>query len=438
MKLVKSIVAATLAVSGILAGPAGSLSAEDIAVVGGKTHTMGSDGIVENATVLIKDGKIVSVTAGGAVPEGYRVIDAKGKIVTPGLMNPATTLGLNYVPSWADNNDASFSKGKITTGLDVTWALNPDNVRIPIARVEGLTRAVTGFTSAYPFSGQGAVIHLNGDDLVSRSKAYIRLNVTGRTAGSTGGSRAALWQTVVDTLSKAQKSLPKEEMKADKKRKKKKKKKGAKAAAPKKADANTKALHGVLKGETTLVVQAHEKHDILRALKIKKMFDLKKMVIYGASEAWRVADQLVKADVSVVIRVHDNLPSSFERLGATLKNGARLSKAGVKVMFTGNGGDNFRLMPQHAGNAVANGMSWEEAMKGMTVYPAEVYGISDRYGTLSAGMDADVVVWNGDPLEVMTSPDAILIRGEQVSLTSRQTKLRDRYKELVANPAYRK
>ena len=127
-----------------------AVHAENIAVVGGKTHTMGKAGVVENATILVKDGKIVSVKSGGTVPDGYRVIDAKGKVVTPGLMNPSSYLGLNYVPSWSDNQDASFSKGKTTIGLDVTWAINPDNMRIPIARIEGVTRAITRFSSGYP------------------------------------------------------------------------------------------------------------------------------------------------------------------------------------------------------------------------------------------------------------------------------------------------
>lgn len=432
MKMIKSLIAVSLAFAGFTS----SVSAENIAIVGGKTHTMGKSGVVANATILIKDGKVVSVKAGGKVPSGYRVIDAKGKIVTPGLMNPHTQLGLNEVPAQSDNHDESFKKGKTSLGLDITWALNPDSVRIPIARIEGVTRATTGFSSRYPFSGQGAVIHLNGDEMVSRSKAYVELNVTDRAAGSNGGSRATLWAGIMDTMKKAHTAA--QAPKADKKKSRKsKKKKGAKDAAPKKLDDNTKALVRVMKGEAALIVSVHRKFDILNVLKMKKKFGIKKLALLGGTEAWRVADKLAAADVSVIVTTINNLPGSFERLGATLANAGRLSKAGVKVMFTGSSrGENIRLMPQQAGIAVANGMSWDEAMKAMTVYPADLFGVAGSYGTLSAGMDADVVVWDGDPLEVMVSPSAILIRGDQIPLTSRQTKLRDRYKTLSNNPAY--
>lgn len=440
MKLMKSLIAASVAVVGTFAG----VNAEDIAVVGGKAHTMGKAGIIDNATILIKDGKITSVTAGGDVPAGYRVVDAKGKNVTPGLMNPVSILGLNEVPSQSDNMDATFKKGKNSMALDVTWALNPDSVRIPIARIEGITRAGTGFYSAYPFSGQGAVIHLNGEDIVTRASSHMVLNVTDRAASSNGGSRAALWHTIMETMDKAHKAVKADKKPADSKGKKKKSKKKSKKAktaksAPKKLDANTKALVKVLKGEMLLVVSVHRKADILNVIKLKEKYGIKKMALAGASEAWRVADRLAKADINVIITTINNLPGSFERLGATLANAGRLSKAGVKVMFTGNAaGENIRLMPQQAGIAVANGMDWSEAMKAMTVYPAEAFGIAKSYGTLAAGMDADVVVWDGDPLEVMTSPDAVIIRGDQIKLESRQTKLRDRYQTISANPAFRK
>lgn len=149
-----------------------------------------------------------------------------------------------------------------------------------------------------------------------------------------------------------------------------------------------------------------------------------------------VADKLAQANIGVIVHPIDNLPQSFDMLGATQQNAGRLEKAGVKVAIVGNGDANVRLAVQNAGNAVANGMSWQGAMASLTTVPAEMFGISDSYGTLEAGKDADVVVWDGDPLELMTSPDAVIISGENIPLVSRQTKLRDRYKDITRSPAY--
>lgn len=418
MSILKTVSIASLALVATTA-----VMAEDIAITGGTAFTMGSAGKIENATVLIKDGKIENVGSDIEVPAGYTVIDAKGKWVTPGLMGAQTGLGLHEGPSWAGVNDGDATKAKVGPALDVTWGLNGNQSPLAVNRIEGITRAATNVNRTKGiFSGQGAVISLDGADVL-RSKAYINLSVGERAAEKLGG-RSVVWYNVIKDLEAA------------KPKKKSKKSRKSKAGGAAKPNPDKDALKGLFTGKVTLVVNASRKSDILNVIRLKEKFPKIKMAISGANEAWLVADELAKAAIPVIIHPTDNLPQSFESLASTQENAARLEKAGVKVAIVGNGDANVRLAIQNAGNAVGNGMSWQGAMAALTTVPAEIYGVSKSYGKLEKGMDADVVVWSGDPLELMTSPDAVIIGGENISLVSRQTKLRDRYLNIPRSPAY--
>lgn len=403
------------------------VAAERIAIVGGTVYGAGADP-VENATVLVDGSTIVSVTGGGTVPAGYRVIDATGKWVTPGLMVASSTLGLGEVSLSAGIVDATVKKTKSTLSLEVPPAFNPDTTLIPVTRIEGITRAVTGFARTEDmWQGLGAVIHLGSEDApFVEERAFLHLNVSESGANRSGGSRAALWQAVFAKLDAAgaDNGASADGKEGDGKK-------------PKKPDPEKQVLQQLLSGDLKLVVTAQRKSDILQVLRLQDRYGLD-IVLAGAVEAWRVADRLAQAGIPVVLDATDNLPQNFETLAASQANAARLHAAGVRIAFTGSGSHNARLAPQYAGNAVANGLPWQAAFDGLTRGAAEIFGISDRYGTLQAGKDADVVVWSGDPLELMTDVEAVLIRGEQIALESRQTKLADRYKSLVRSPAYRK
>ena len=199
------------------------------------------------------------------------------------------------------------------------------------------------------------------------------------------------------------------------------------------------ALIPVVRGELPLVVTVHRASDIEAVLRFAKEWQLK-LILAGATEGWMVARQIAEAKVPVLINPLDNLPGSFETLGATLENAARLYKAGVTIAFMTGDAHNARNLKQAAGNAVAYGLPWDAALAAMTSVPARIWGIADHYGTLEPGKDADVVIWDGDPLEVTTFADAVFIRGEAIPMTSRQIELRDRYKDLGGEmpPAYRK
>ena len=196
------------------------------------------------------------------------------------------------------------------------------------------------------------------------------------------------------------------------------------------------ALQPVLEGREPLVVEAHRASDIQTVIRIAREYDLK-LIIDGGTEAWMVADDLARAHVPVLVKVLNNLPNSFEVLGATYENAARLRRAGVQVAITS--GETFKAynIRQEAGNAVAYGLPWEEAFRAVTLYPAQIWGMADRYGSLEAGKVANVVVWSGDPLELTTRVEHVIIRGREVPMVSRETELRDRYRTIDQTRAYR-
>jgi imidazolonepropionase-like amidohydrolase len=175
-----------------------------------------------------------------------------------------------------------------------------------------------------------------------------------------------------------------------------------------------------------VVVSVNRASDIAATLKLAQHFGLR-LVIEGGAEAWMVADQLAKAQVPVLLNPLQDLPDSFDTLGSTLENAARLNKAGVMIAFETNDSHNARNIKQAAGNAVAYGLPYTAALAAMTINPAKIYGIESQVGRLVPGTDADVVIWSGDPLEVTSFADAVFIRGQQIPMVSRATQLRDRY-----------
>lgn len=403
-----------------------SAFAEDIAVTGGKAFTRGGAGEVENATILVSDGKIVSVTPGGAVPNGYRVIDANGKWVTAGFMAGDTTIGLVEVALSGGIVDASAAKEKDGIGLNAAYAINPASPLFANARIDGITRAMTRTaSSADMWTGQGAIVKLTDDDVVVKERAFLGLDLDEGSAEKNGGSRAALWSQVhakfEQALSKKDGSTTREEGKSDGK--------------PKRPSAADVAMTKVINKEMPVYATVERKADILQLIALKKRFDID-VILGGAGEAWMVADELAAAGIPVVLEPSMNLPGNFDTLGRTSAAAARLHAAGVKVAFIPPRTHNTALVVQNAGIAVSMGMPWAAAVDALTVNPAEIFGVDDSYGTLEPGKEADIVVWDGDPLEVMSSPDAVLIAGEEMPLVSRLTKLRDRYKDIDRAPAF--
>jgi imidazolonepropionase-like amidohydrolase len=409
-----------LAVVACLLTAWGTARAETIAIVGGTVHTMGGAGTLENATVLIEDGKIRAVGRDLAVPAGARTIDARGKVVTPGLFDSFTQLGVVEVSAVAGTRDGAVQNDRLTAAFDVADAINPRSTLLPINRVEGLTRAVVAPGNGKSLiAGRGAILHLGlGPDLLVRSPAALFVSLGEEGARLAGGSRAGAMLLLREALDDAQDYAEHKAAweKADRR-----------AYSLSRLDLD--ALVPVVKGELPIVVTVQRASDIEAALRLAKERRLR-LILFGCDEGWMVADQIAAAKVPVLMNPLDDLPGTFESLGATLENAARMARAGVTLAFASGDAHNARNLRQAAGNAVANGLPWEAALQAMTVNPARIWHLEDRYGTLEPGKDADVVIWDGDPLEVTSGAVTVFIRGAEMPQKTRQTELRDRYKHL--------
>ncbi len=413
-------------------GPEGpsraSQDSDVIAITGGTVHTLGAAGTVEGATVLVAGGRIRAVGQDVSIPPGARRIDAAGKVVTPGLMDSFTRLGLVEVGQIASTRDFATDDGRITAAFDPVDGLNPRSTLIPINRVEGLTRAVVAPAAAGSLiAGRVAVIHLGmEEDLVVRTPVALFAVLGEAGARRAGGARAAALLRLREALQDARDFATNREAFARGERR---------DYALSRLD--LEALAPVAAGKLPLVLQVERASDIHAALRLAREEKLR-LILAGAVEGWMAAEAIAAAKVPVLLEPLTNRPDSFEALGSTLQNAARLRAAGVTVAFMTGSAHNARNLKQSAGNTVAAGLPWEEALRAMTAAPAAIWGIADRYGTLEPGKEADVVVWDGDPLEVTTFAEVVLIRGREVPMETRQQKLRERYRRLDGDlpPAY--
>lgn len=405
------------AAAALLAAPA---AAQTIAITGGTVHPI-SGPPIQNGTVIITNGRITAVGAGIAVPAGARRIDATGKIVTPGLIESSTNMALVEVESVGTTNDYNFQdEDQVAAAFRVDDGINPRSMVIPVTRIAGVTTVVSR-PSGGLISGQGLAFDLMGDNIGEmsiRSPIAMFGSVSENVHEAGGGTRGGLFMRLREVLedARAWNRNPQAFERGE-----------TREFSVSRLD--LAALQPVLRGEMPLVVEAHRASDIQTVLRIADEYGLK-VIIAGGTEGWMVADDLVRARVPVLVKVLRNLPESFESLGARYDNAALLRRAGVQVAITT--GETYKAfnIRQEAGNAVAYGLPYEEALRAVTLYPAQVYGIADRYGTLEPGKVANVVVWSGDPLELLTNVEHVIIRGQEVPLVSRETLLRDRYMNL--------
>jgi len=413
----------------LLALPAAAF-AETVAITGGKVVTGGPAGTIDGGTVLIQDGKIRAMGRDVAIPAGARRIDATGKVVTSGFMDSLSRLGLVEVGAVEETVDTRTQRDEITAAFNVADAVNPRSIVMATNRIEGLTRAVVApAPSTSLIAGQGVVIHLGGDlaggDFLLRTPVAM-FGVLNRNFG--GGSRAATMLRLREILHDAR------EYARDRKAYEQGEMRELEVSR-----LDLEALQPVIRGELPLVLVVNRASDIQAALRLGKEEKLK-LILAGVGEGWVVADEIAAAKVPVLLTPLNNLPGSFDVMGATLENAARLHKAGVTFAFMSSAAHEAYSIRQGAGNAVANGLPWDAALAALTTVPARLWGIEDSYGSLEPGKDADVVVWTGDPLEVTTWATEVFIRGKQMPIMSRQLELRDRYKDVgnAVPPAYRK
>jgi imidazolonepropionase-like amidohydrolase len=403
---------------------AGAASAQTIAIQNARVYTMAgpNGGRIDNADVVIRDGVIAAIGQDLTPPSGATVINAQGRVVTPGIFAPWSQLGLLELDLDKEANDSTTdAEFPLSAALDATDAFNPASTLIAVNRAGGVTRAVAAPTPGVKmFGGQGAIVDLSGrPQSIVRAAALQSVAMGADGAGYNGGTRLGAWAALEDALDEAR----------------------AYAANPAgyvmrpRRDGlslgDLRALGPVAAGRQVLAVGVNSAVDLRRLIKLKADYGLNVIAI-GATEGHLVAGELAAANIPVILDPMRNLPSAFENLAATLDNAARLHAAGVVIAFYNppSGTHNLRLLPQLAGNAVASGLPYEAALAALTINPATMYGVADRYGSLEIGKAGDVVVWDGDPLETATRPTHVLIDGRVASLRTRQTMLRDRYKDL--------
>ena len=413
---------ARIMIAALLCTVASPALAQSVAITGGKVVIGDGTDPIDGATVLVQDGKVIAVGRDVVVPAGVRKVDASGKWVTPGLVVAITDLGLVDVEAVGDSNDSGADKSPFSASLDISQAINPDAQHIKVSRAGGVTRAaVAPLDTDTIFGGQGAVIDLGADPnpvMVPRAFQYVELGETG--ARRAGGSRVATWAQLHNSLGEARElSLSPAGARRD-------------DVLLNRRDAV--ALIPVVTGKQPLYVHVERAADIRMVLKLRQEFPLLKLVIVGATEGWMVAPELAQSGVPVLATPLNDLPASFEQLGATQSNVGRMKVGGVKVSL-GAFFDQPRYAPQYAGNMVAlskvpgaSGLTWNQAFASISSGPAEAMGLADKIGSLRPGRMGDVVIWDGDPLEVTSGVTMVFIDGVEQPLKDHQTRLRDRYK----------
>lgn len=392
--------------------------AQTIAITGGTVYPV-SGPKIEQATVLIRDGRIAAVGTNVTVPADATRIDATGKWVTPGFIDGAGQMGLVEIGAVAGTREASTRDDTVAAAFNVAEGLNPASQVIGVTRVEGITTTLAS-PVGHLISGQAVLIDLDGssiESMVALSPAGIVADLSESAKDEGGGSRAGVAQRLRTVFRDA---LEYERRKTDFAR--------AQMQPLSASAADLEALLPMLHGQLPLIAFANRRSDIATALRLAREFKLH-LVLAGAQEGWEIASDIAAAGVPVLVEPLDNIPS-YDALGVRYENAAALAKAGVKVVLLETDTHNSRNLRQEAGNAVSYGMTWDQALRAITLTPAEVFGVASRYGSLEVGKVANVVVWSGDPFEFSTGVEHVYIRGREIPLRSRQTELLERYKHL--------
>lgn len=419
-----SLLATILFCSASFAQGTGPGPGQDVLIRNATVHTATARGTLRNADVLVRNGRIAAV-GNGLSAEGAQVVDAQGAPLTPALFGGITGIGIEEVSGEQPTNDESLALGEgakhmvVRPEFDVTLAYNPDSILLPVARVEGIGWTVLGADSTAGGSiigGQGGTVRLDGSpDPIGPRVLFVDLGAGA--SGLTGNSRAGQWMLLDQLADEARGRIPP----------------GSDMALL--TPAGRTALARYLGGGGRVVFGVDRAADIRQLLRWAQRRNVR-IAISGGAEAWKLAPQLAAAGVPVFVDPLANLPADFDRIGATLENAARLHAAGVRVGFTqsGDASHNARKIRQLAGNAVANGLPWEDGLAGLTRVPAETFGVADRVGTIAVGQVADLVLWSGDPLDVANVARQTWLGGRAIPMRSRQTELRDRYLQ-TATPA---
>jgi imidazolonepropionase-like amidohydrolase len=456
-------------IAAVLAATASPLAAQTVAITNGTLVLGDGSEPIVGGTVVVRDGRVVAAGPSVSVPAGAEVIDATNKWVTPGIVAGFSRLGLAEVDLGASGSDDTENGGSpFSAAIDVATGVNPKASTIAVSRTDGVTRAVVAPVAAKNiFAGQGAIID-TGDDMepIFRARAFQFVELGEGGAGIAGGSRPAAFTLFRNALREAAQlgrnvgSFAVGGAQPDARDRPIVQNPNESRLYTTQADRaddvllnrfDAAALVPVLRGNQLLLIHVERAKDILNVLDLRREFPGLKIALVGVTEGWLVADKLASSGVWVIASALNDLPASFEMLAATQSNVGRMRAAGVNVaigMIDDNDTRYVRNQRQYAGNLVAlgkvpgaAGVSWGDAFAMISSKPAEAVGLGKEFGSLAAGRRGDVVIWDGDPLELNSSPEAVWIDGVRQPLDNHQTKLRDRYRSLQREAlpeAYRK
>lgn len=415
--------------------PAATTANETIALKGGKLLTI-THGVIENGVVVMQNGRITAVGgAGTAIPSGAKVIDVTGMTVYPGLIDSETQLGLTEVSADRMTNDQIEMSDEIMPHMHVYDAFHAETALIPVTRINGVTNAIVAPASGDTLPGQDSFIQLAGasaTEMLMVRDIAMPLNFTGQQRRNQSfeaakypftrmGMAAQLRQTFIDALDYDQKLAAYEKKKSSTDEKEK-----DKAGAPPKRDLKLEALLPYLHGKKPVVLAVEEPNDLLTALDLANEFHLK-VILNHVTHSASLLDKIAATGLPVIFGPIYDQPKADERYDAVFKMPAELAKRGVKIAFASYDSHNSRNLPYAAGYAVAFGLLPEEALKALTINPAQMWGVDKELGSLDVGKMGNVVVANGDPLDVRTDVKHVFIQGQEIPLVSRQTELRDQY-----------
>jgi imidazolonepropionase-like amidohydrolase len=425
MKRLLTLAASALALTAVPA------FAQDVTITNARLVLGDGSEPIDGGTVVVRGGSVVYAGPSSAAPAGGSTVDAGGAWVTPGLFATLTTLGLADVSAVDETNDITARGSPFSAALDASSSINPTSQHILVHRASGITRAATTtLPSGSIFAGQGAIIDLDGDAKpVMQARAFQMVTLGEGGADRAGGSRVAAHVLLRAALREAQALV-------------------GKAGIPETSEIakgddvmlsrfDAEALVPVVTGRQKLYVAVDRASDIRAVLALKAEYPRLDLVLVGATEGWLVANEIAAAGIPVIANGLTDLPETFEQLGATQSNAGRLAQAGVKVAINASSDRDPRRLQQVAGNLVAltrvpgaSGMSWGRAFAAISSIPADISGMGGKVGVLKPGALGDVVLWDGDPLEVGSVPTRVFIGGVQQDLTNHQSRLRDRYKDL--------
>jgi imidazolonepropionase-like amidohydrolase len=448
----KNVVGRWSFVAGLVLCVASAAPAQQKPVVlkGGKLLTV-SHGTIENGVLVMQNGKIIAVGTANSIKiaKDARVIDATGMTIYPGLIDSEDNLGLTEISAEQTTNDLIEPSDEIMPHMHVYDAFHAESELIPVTRLNGVTNAVIAPDNKDTLPGQDSFVQLAGkssEEMVLIRDIAMPLNFTGeqrrneswdkRKFPSTRmGMAAQLRQAFLDAQDYAQHWADYEKKKneaaskpdeKDKKPEDKDKDKDKKPPTPPKRDLKLEALLPYLQGKKPIVLAAEEANDLQTAVSLAHEFNLK-FVLNHISHSQSVLDYVAGLKVPVIVGPIYEDPKPYERYDAVYGLPTQLYKRGVKIVFASYDAHNVRNLPYQAGYATAFGLPYDEALKAITLNAAETWGVADQLGSLDTGKTANIVVANGDPLDVRTDVKQVFIAGQEVPMTSRQTRLRDQY-----------